>query len=174
MLPTPLSALCSEQAEKFKVAATIHPEDELFEFLRRMSPNDAMAVEHYFADGFKCATQFKQIIRDYIWETRTNLSVLEFASGFGRVSRHFKNVAPEVNLTCCDIHVRAIEFAINDLGIRALPSNSDPDLFETIERFDVVFALSFFSHVPDHTFARWLKVARNNARRRVFSFYDAW
>ena len=37
-------------------------------------------------------------------EPSSPLSVLEFASGYGRATRHFANVLPGIDFVACDIH----------------------------------------------------------------------
>jgi hypothetical protein len=71
------------------------------------------------------------------------------------VSRHLKRY-PQFDLVCCDIHANAIEFLKDQIGVKTLLSASVPEEFSALERYDVVFALSFFSHMPKSTFGRWL------------------
>ena len=37
-----------------------------------------------------------------------------------------------------------------------IPSSSVPEYFDSAGEYDLVFALSFFSHMPKATWARWL------------------
>ena len=92
--------------------------------------------------------------------TRANLaaplSVLEFASGYGRASRHFANELPGVDIVACDVHQEAVAF-LREMGIKACQSSSIPEQLHTDHNFDVVFALSFFTHMPRSTWGRWLR-----------------
>jgi SAM-dependent methyltransferase len=81
---------------------------------------------------------------------------LDFASGYGSVARHLPNVAPTLHLSACDIHPQAVSFLKDVLSIDAFQSDTDPKRLE-LPKFDVVFALSFFSHLPKRTFAGWLE-----------------
>jgi 2-polyprenyl-3-methyl-5-hydroxy-6-metoxy-1,4-benzoquinol methylase len=59
--------------------------------------------------------------------------------------------------TACGIHEDAVQFIKEQLGLEAVMSSSHPNDLILHQSFDVVFALSFFSHMPKNTFARWLK-----------------
>ncbi len=84
------------------------------------------------------------------------IKLLEFASGYGCVTRHLKKY-PRLELVSCDIHVDAMDFISNELGSRTLLSAHKPEDFSPRDGFDVVFALSFFTHMPKSSFGRWLK-----------------
>jgi len=49
-----------------------------------------------------------------------------------------------------------VNFIQGNIGVEALLSNFVPEELAIGRRFDVVFALSFFSHMPPMTFKRWL------------------
>jgi hypothetical protein len=60
-------------------------------------------------------------------------------------------------LVACDIHQQAIEFLCERLSVQAVLSQHDPHAFDAGDKFDVVFALSFFSHMPNRTFGAWIE-----------------
>jgi SAM-dependent methyltransferase len=64
-------------------------------------------------------------------------------------------MADRYELTACDIHEKAIEFLTSTLQVESLLSRSDPHDFAVPRKFDIVFALSFFSHMPDRTWGAW-------------------
>jgi hypothetical protein len=59
-------------------------------------------------------------------------------------------------VTACDIHPEAGAFLREKLGVAAVGSVEVPEKFNLGQRFDVVFALSFFSHLPHSGWRRWL------------------
>jgi hypothetical protein len=63
---------------------------------------------------------------------------------------------PEAELLACDIHPDAITFIREQLATGAVSSVSLPEEFELGQRFDVVFILSFFSHLPKSSWRHWL------------------
>lgn len=148
-------------AAQMDVAPEISSDDMLFDFLVRavFGADHSKAVEAYFTGGLDCARRFTALCREHLQSDPK--TVLEFASGYGRVARHAKHVLPATSWTCSDVHTRAVEFNADRLGLDSSISPSRPQDWPVERRFDVVFALSFFSHMPDATFAPWLE--------RVFS-----
>jgi SAM-dependent methyltransferase len=79
--------------------------------------------------------------------------VLEFASGYGRITRHFTK---RCDVTASDIHPAAIEMIKSRLQTAAYVSNHAPHELAIPGQYDFVFAISFFSHLPDTTFGSWI------------------
>ena len=82
--------------------------------------------------------------------------LLEFASGYGCVTRHIKK-NPDYDVVSCDIHPQAVDFLRSRIDVKAIQSMHVPEEFAPVDKFDVVFALSFFSHMPKSSFGRWLR-----------------
>ncbi|MGH9824326.1 MAG: class I SAM-dependent methyltransferase [Blastocatellia bacterium] len=144
-----------EIEDYLKISVALHREDLLFKFYLQQSPGVA-GVNHYFASGAadaqKAAETLKLLLRDV-----QQPKVLEFAAGFGRVSRHMPSRAPGLDLTVSDVHGAAVQFAKEILGLHAFKSEPLPNQ-AVIEhdRYDFIFTLSFFSHIPDSSFGDWL------------------
>jgi SAM-dependent methyltransferase len=132
----------------------IHPNDLLFDYLLRVSMmGDRERAERAYLDGgLDCARKFAALHDEYSGGKK----ILEFASGYGRVARHIPTLLSEADWTCSDIHPEAIEFIRAKLGLPAFLSAANPTEWRS-KTYDVVFALSFFSHVPDRSFGLWLK-----------------
>jgi SAM-dependent methyltransferase len=81
--------------------------------------------------------------------------VLDFAAGYGCVTRHLAR-NPALTVTACDIHAEAVTFLRHEIGVRALGSAACPEELSLPRLYDAVLALSFFSHMPLATWARWL------------------
>lgn len=153
-MPLPVAdqeELCRLKAKEFGVIADVHPDDHLFGYLRSIAPVDK-AVGMYFEDGRLSADMFASLIAEY-----GARNVLEFASGYGRVTRHMKHSSPLTEVTACDIHPQANEFVRDRIGMKAVQSSATPEELDAGSDFDMVFALSLFSHLPAHTWTRWLK-----------------
>jgi 2-polyprenyl-3-methyl-5-hydroxy-6-metoxy-1,4-benzoquinol methylase len=156
VIPEEWAGLIQKTANKHAVEAAIHPKDFIFKFVVTnpafVTSNDA--IQYYFDDGACSGQKTAGIIREFNL-TEAPPKILEFASGYGCVTRHLKKVFTD--LVSCDIHDEAMEFIRNVLGVKTTPSNRIPEDFAAQDTFDVVFALSFFSHLPQRTFGRWLK-----------------
>lgn len=147
----------TEIAARFGVRPDVHPADMIFRFVATHLgfPDSYQAIQYYFADGRKSAERLTDLIRQWLPGKATG-RLLEFASGYGCVTRHLLAAGlPGWEITCADIHDEAVLF-LQKIGARAVPSASRPDDLR-LPPFDVVFALSFFSHMPDRTFLPWLK-----------------
>lgn len=147
----------AEFAERYGVCPDIHAEDFIFHFHVESRQSDILqAAEVYFRDGDRSARKLDELIGRFHPGGR-RLALLEFASGYGCVSRHLKKMDDKYDLVSCDIHQAAIDFLEQRVGVQGLLSEPNPDDLPAGPRFDVVFALSFFSHIPNTTFYRWIQ-----------------
>lgn len=143
-------------ARRHEVEAACHPEDFIYDFVIMMfgPQRTKEAVEYYFDDGSRSAQQFAELVNGFGFAPPVR--VLEFASGYGCVTRHLKK-NPDFSLIACDIHPQACEFMQDKLGVPSIVSKHVPEELTFDRKFDVVFALSFFSHMPRSTWGRWVK-----------------
>jgi len=152
-------AIAPEVASRYGVRPDVHPQDFIFRFILTQ-PRLAVlenAVDYYFGDGARSAARLRLLLEEICGWRGRRIDLLEFASGYGCVSRHLAKILPEVNVTSCDIHAAALEFLSHALGLRVIPSTSVPEQFIAPEAYDAIFALSFFSHMPKQTWGRWLR-----------------
>ncbi len=147
--------IINDYAGQLGVSPAVHPDDHIFNFLidHQGFPSDETRIKYYFEDGRESAKKLRGILRRVLGEG--SIDVLEFASGYGCVSRHLVG-DNKIKLVSCDIHPQAISFLENKIGVRALHSVSVPENLDPGRTYDAVFALSFFSHMPITTWARWL------------------
>lgn len=161
-----IASLKAQAASRFNVAAATHPEDMIYKFIieNKSFTKTASAINYYYSVGNESANNLISILRSLDVEPR-GLSLLEFASGYGCVSRHLAKMKEQFSLASSDIHPQALEFMRTSLGIeKVIASANDPKQFQCGEQFDVVFALSFFSHMPQSTWGRWLKTLYEHVR----------
>lgn len=154
-LPSELQQIVDQHAKEYAVSNVVHEKDFIFQFLMNHPGFQSKdhAVRYYFSDGENSARKFVSLISAF---TTKKCEVLEFASGYGCVSRHFKN-RHDHSFVACDIHPEAIALIADKIGMEALLSSQLPETFNAPRAFDVVFALSFFSHMPHATWGRWIK-----------------
>ncbi len=158
--PTPIPDALSEEMVRLNEAAgaragvepAVHEKDFIYWYgVCDFGPE--VGVEGYFVDGAKSADQLDRLVAGL---GRERCRLLEFAAGYGRVTRHLKR-RPRFDVTASDIHPAANEFVRDRLGVPAVPSTAVPEDFRPAGQWDVVFALSFFSHLPKASFGRWLR-----------------
>lgn len=146
-------------AEALGVPDNIHLDDFIFQFLinNRSFRTYEDAVDYYFNDGRKSSILFSIVLKELGRPLDSSLSVLEFASGYGCVTRHLPIIMPHINFTACDIHEKAVQFISERLGRPAVLSHTDPSHFSLPQKYDVIFSLSFFSHMPRSSWGKWIK-----------------
>lgn len=109
-------------------------------------------LSEFFEDGANDARQIKDIAARF--RIARTMAALEFASGYGRISRHLSSHFS--NLTCADIHPGAVDFLRDHMGLNAILSTDNPSKFEPGRTYDFIFVVSLFSHLPDYLFGPWL------------------
>ncbi|MFO1134709.1 MAG: class I SAM-dependent methyltransferase [Rhodoblastus sp.] len=143
-------------ARRYNVSSALHQDDQLLGYLVNQAQMQPMAaVDAYFQGGHSDAAQVAEIARrSGTWGDGKR--VLEFASGYGRVTRHIKNLLPENHVVASDIHEEACRFIRERIGVGAEVSTTLPETLQLSTTFDLIFVLSLFSHLPHRTFGRWL------------------
>lgn len=145
-------------AQRYRVKSTVHPDDFIYWYVLNSSCFTSIeaAIMYYFEDGNNSAKLLAAITASLGFATDRTIKLLEFASGYGCVSRHLKE-NPQFDLVACDIHPEAVDFLATQIGVEAIQSAHTPEDFAPFTKYDVVFALSFFSHMPRESFGRWLR-----------------
>jgi len=150
-----------EAANRNNVVSDIHKNDFIFEVIRIHESNKGnlkKAVDQYFDDGDRSAHMLADLISDFSTCKTQPCSLFEFAAGYGCVTRHMNKYLKDWEITSCDIHKEAIAFIEKKLGMRAALSDTVPEKLAVPDNnYDVVFALSFFSHMPKQTWSRWVQ-----------------
>ncbi len=152
--------------ETYGVPGALHPDDFVFWFIHDQPHmvDGAQAVREYFESGKEGALFVQRLLDEYrphmiLEEGRRSgqrPSLLEFASGYGRVTRHFAGALPGFDVVACDIHPQAVQF-LRSLGLQACESTHMPEDMNLGRQFDVIYAFSFFTHMPRSSWTRWLK-----------------
>src|SRR5271165_878115 len=135
-LGEPLSDYLKEFASSGRVNSLIHKDDEMFAFSRdkRRRDRDFTAAKH-FETGKSIADSVSQIVR-WKFQGFGNLDrFLDFASGYGRVTRFLvQEIAPE-RVWVSEISASAVEFQKANLGVNGFVSASHPNDLDVEERF---------------------------------------
>jgi 2-polyprenyl-3-methyl-5-hydroxy-6-metoxy-1,4-benzoquinol methylase len=140
------------------VTARLHPEDFILHFILNHSRDKTTAIEQYYTNGRTSAQSLRDVLaEDTTVDPDSKFQLLEFASGYGCVTRHLAESLPSMSITCCDIHPQAMEFISKEMKVDTAVSSPKPELFKLGRQFDVVFALSFFTHMPDRTYGPWMQ-----------------
>ncbi len=130
-------------------------DDMLHYALRTFDYDRDRALTSYFQNALEQFALVRHIAR---WRgNATPKRMLDFASGYGRLTRLLvhEHVAGEV--TVSDILEGGMEFQAAQFGVRTILSKKTPEEFETGETYDLIFVASLFTHLPPATFTRWLR-----------------
>lgn len=158
-----IRALLQDQAiapDSFNAVISRHDEMLLYT-LDATKGNYHLSYLDYFGAGRRIVDTFRQLVDWYFGGFRKVSLFLDFASGYGRGVRYLVQELPPDRIWVCDIYAEAMEFQRRMHGVNAVVSVSDPNAFPpaalpTHPGFDCITAVSFFSHIPKATFARWM------------------
>ena len=155
----------SELAQQFGVYSAIHQKDFIFLYHKDNPPRELTETAGiYYHVGNDSATRLLSLIdKSLAPQPSKRVSVFEFAAGYGCVSRHLK-LRDRLEVVPCDIHDEAVTFIRTGLDLPAMGSTTRPVDLNPGRRFDVVFALSFFTHMPARTWTVWFE--------KLFSLVD--
>lgn len=137
----------------------MHKDDFIFRFVYDHAgfPTKNLAIDYYFSDGANSATKVRKLIDQWLGESDTARTILEFAAGYGAVTRHAKKALEPHELHSSDIDPQANEFLARNFSVRTVQSADVPEDLSLPVEYDAIFVLSFFSHMPRATWGRWLQ-----------------
>ncbi len=158
--PHPLldAVLAAEPDAGAGICRSIDERDEMLAFLVAVHEGDRdQALVAYFTSGLRIFHALSQIVswRFGSWSGIGRL--LDFASGYGRVTRHLAHALPAERIAIAEILPEAVEFQRRELGVQGLVSTARAEDFRCEDRFDAIFVTSLFTHLPEPTFGAWLE-----------------
>jgi SAM-dependent methyltransferase len=153
----------------------IAAEDEMLTFLVDTAGGDReRALYGYFQSGAAVAAAMGQVVRWRHGDPRRIGRLLDFASGYGRVTRFLLRLVPPEKLWVSDIYADGVRFQERRLGVHGIVSTLLPDDFPgTVAAavaagpgdggsgaagFDAILVTSLFTHLPEERFVAWLRV----------------
>jgi SAM-dependent methyltransferase len=135
----------------------IHPSDEMYRFeLAAANGSPDGAAIRYFSTARSIFRTVSEVVAWRFGGFGGVGSFLDFASGYGRATRFFARELDPAKITAAEIDTGAVRFQQEAFGVRACVSGSDPGTLGLANSFDVVLAVSFFSHLPAARFEAWL------------------
>jgi len=123
-------------------------------------------LEAYVEDGRRTADELERALRAYARPLEDFSAILDFGCGAGRVLRHVEaRVAPGSELSGADIDARAISWLRATYPDRRFAVNgASPPLPFPDHAFDLVFAISVFTHLDEEDQMSWLEELRRILR----------
>jgi len=136
----------------------IDEDDEMFLFNLQLNKGDRRRTQiEYYMIGWKIFDAIKQIATWHSGSVGQIGKFLDFGCGYGRSTRFLIQELPPQRVWAADIYSDAVKFQRRQYGVNGIVSVPDPADFPTDVNFDFIFACSFFSHMPEPTFNRWLE-----------------
>jgi SAM-dependent methyltransferase len=145
-----------------QVNCVIDPRDDIFRFFanHEIAKNP---IREYLSDGWRTMAELMLLLEAVDRPLLKTESVLEFAAGFGRFTRHLAKVLPG-RVTCCDVMPGSVEFLREQFGVEGVQSSHDPDKLTVPSRYDLVFVLSMFTHLPPRMWTPWLRALKRTVK----------
>ena len=155
-----------------RFVSTLDARDELMFHIREtygLSPLEAHA--RYLRSGELYFDHLARVLGELGRLLPRTTSLLDFACGYGRVTRFLVTALEPSRVTVSDINPDAVDFVRATFGVRGFHSSADPDDVAHDQRYDVVFVVSLFTHLSLAPWRAWLRrLSRMVARDGVLAF----
>ena len=135
---------------------TIHPRDEMALFVRDLA-GPLRGAEYYFESGEQLLKDLEELVRAAGRPLERVTSLLEFACGYGRLTRFLVRRATPARIVVSDIDHDAVEFVRRTFGVRGFDSVADPERLQHRERYEVIVVVSLFSHLSEGVWTAWAR-----------------
>ncbi|MDF2900337.1 MAG: Methyltransferase type 12 [Phenylobacterium sp.] len=133
-------------------------QDEMF--FKAILPNyefDASISAFKFVEStIRLGDAYRQIAEGVFGGFDNLDTVLDFASGWGRLTRLLEQRLRPDQIFVADIYHEAIDWQAATFGVNGVHSAKDAAAFDHAGKHDIVLVGSMFSHLPTELFHQWL------------------
>jgi len=141
----------------------IHPRDEMLQGVAEPAAvRPGREPLTYFRSGQEAALVLEHALAAFGRGLQAPCTLLELASGYGRVTRHLLQRLERERLSTCEIVPAAASHVARSFGVESLASSTDPSILAWPHSFNVIFVASLFSHLPRPRFEGWLRHLRRS------------
>lgn len=131
--------------------------DLMYRYALQHKGNPIEAYSNYLRIGLNAVTLIQRLLAQGGKELAELTTFLDFAGGYGRVTRFLVQVLSPDRVWVADIKTAAVRFQEEQFGVHGLHSTLEPTAFTPSQRFACIFAGSLFSHLPAALFHGWLQ-----------------
>ncbi len=137
-----------------RVNCVIDPRDDIFRFFasHELAKNP---IREYLSDGWRTLSELMMLLEAVNQPLLQTGSVMEFAAGFGRFTRHLVKALPG-RVACTEVMPGSVDFLREQFGVESFESSHDPAQINLAGQYELVFVLSMFTHLPTPMWAPWL------------------
>ncbi|HEX3126038.1 MAG TPA: class I SAM-dependent methyltransferase [Thermoanaerobaculia bacterium] len=155
---SPLVAALHADLVERSACLTVDARDEMFNaFYYGRGESIDLALHMYLESGRHIWRSLRRVLESHFGRLGAIESVLDFAAGYGRVTRHMAmDLAPD-RIWMSEIDPGAVEFQERTFGVHGLQSTFDPQAFDPGRDFSCVLVSSLFTHLPEARFVPWLE-----------------
>jgi 2-polyprenyl-3-methyl-5-hydroxy-6-metoxy-1,4-benzoquinol methylase len=136
--------------------ATIGDNDEMFRYRCMARGIIEHAIFEYLEMSDKDMRTLAQTLADIGYIFRASTNILEFGCGYGRFTRFLAAELGNMRLTVTDIDAEAVEFTKSVFAVNGFRSAAEPSGIGDQGKYDVIIAISVFSHLSLLYWAEWL------------------
>lgn len=137
----------------------IHKNDVMFLHSKILGNQQDYAKVYttYFKVGYLLWDILKQMTEHQFGSLNNVNNLLDFASGYGRLTRFMTLEMPANKIWVSDIKANAVEFSKKEFSVNGFTSTYKPEELNIPAKFDLIYVVSLFSHLPNNSFEPWLK-----------------
>lgn len=122
-------------------------------------------AETFVQIGLRCAGDIQDALSRVGYDLRSFEQILDFGCGCGRVLLPLSKLTNSSRLYGTDIDQKAIEWCKGHLSFAKFTTGGgDPPTSYGAETFDLIYAISVFTHLDEDNQFRWLQELRRIAR----------
>jgi SAM-dependent methyltransferase len=136
---------------------TVSKNDLMFKYIEREKQSRAESFLWYLESGLQMQRIVEAIAARKAGDITAVGTVLDFACGYGRLTRFLAGAMDPSLVWASDIKADAVRFVTKQFGVRGFVSTEEPLALPSDQPFDIIFVASLFSHLPDATFGTWLQ-----------------
>ena len=124
------------------------------------------AFAHYKSVGISALANIETSLREAHRNFEGIESCLDFASGYGRVTRALLTKIPASKITAADIDREAVQFCSSEFGTKPLFGHFNFNEISFPEEYDLIWAGSLLTHLPPPSCVQLLKTLRGVLKAR--------
>jgi glycosyltransferase involved in cell wall biosynthesis len=135
----------------------ISPDDEMYIYTKNNAKTQKETASYlYLEGGRECFKSIENIVKLFGKSLGDAGCFLDFACGYGRVTRFLiQEIAPN-KLWVSDIYKGAVDFQRRYFKVNGFYSDVEPSNVKFPRKFGIIYVGSLFSHLPENRFKEWL------------------
>lgn len=135
----------------------IAPADDMFRYSLDAGMTPDMAGLEYVRSGYEAFSVVENTLAAVGRSLASEERMLEFAAGYGRLTRFFARAIEPSRLDTSDILEPAVNFVRKRFGVGGFLSATDPAELAIEKRYSLIYVGSLFSHLPRERFVPMLR-----------------